>query len=151
MLVLRRIAVGIDDQVIVAVVHRLQGCPRIDVDQAARSDVVSLRRLAEVHRERPREDDERLLLELVSMTASCRAGLEPPNVHARVLNTRDVTELGNVPRRLTGLVRPGYPVERVLLNDVKAHDASVVRNLNRPRPIGHDQKMNGTSILVERL
>ena len=131
MLVLRRIAVGVDDQVIVAVVHRLQGCPRIDVDQAAMSHVVSLRRVTQVHRERPGEDDERLLLELVSMTASCRAGLEPPNVHARVLHARDVTELGNVPRRLTGLVRPGYPVERVLLNDVKAHEASVVRNLNR--------------------
>lgn len=128
MLVLRRIAVGIDDQVIVAVVHCLKRSPRIDVDQAARGHVVTLRRLAQVHRERPGEDDERLLLEFVSVTASCRARLEPPHIHARVLNTREITELGNVPRRFTGLVRPGHPLERVSLNDVEAHDISVMRS-----------------------
>ena len=81
-LVLRRIAVCTDEQVLVAVVDRLECCAWIDVDQTARRHVVALGWLAKVHRERSGEDDERLLLERVSVTASCSAGLEAPDVHA---------------------------------------------------------------------
>src|SRR5207245_6420583 len=95
---LGRRAVRVDEEVDVAVVHRLERCPRLDVDEAAGRDVDALRRLAEVHRQGPGQDDERLLLQLVAMAAALRARLVAPDVPARLREAGGPAELGDVAR-----------------------------------------------------
>jgi len=58
----RRSAVGVDDEVVVALIDGLQWRASGDVEDPAGGDDVALRRLAEVHREASCEDDEGLLL-----------------------------------------------------------------------------------------
>src|SRR5437016_4893763 len=49
---LGRRAVGIQDELLIAVVYRLQRRPRLNVDESAKGDILPLRRFAEVHRQR---------------------------------------------------------------------------------------------------
>jgi hypothetical protein len=59
---IRRCAVGVDHKVLVALVDGLQRRACSDVEDPANADDAALRRLAEVHREASREDDEGLIL-----------------------------------------------------------------------------------------
>jgi hypothetical protein len=118
---LGRVAIGVDEQIIGAMVDGLERRAWFDMDQPTGRHVVSLRRFTEVHRQRAREDDECLLLEFVSMPAPDRAWVESPHVRPRVPNPGKVTQFGNVPRRLTRFVRPGDPVNTLELKDAEAH------------------------------
>src|SRR6266566_2724177 len=109
LLALGRGAVGIDKEVLVAVVRRLERCARLDVDEAARGHVLALGRVAEVHRERPGEDDERLLLERMLMAPALGAGLVAPEVRASMGEAGQLAQLGDMTRRLVGLVGTGRP------------------------------------------
>ncbi len=98
-------AVGVDDQVDVAVVHRLQRGAGVDVDDAARRHVLPLGRIADVHRQRALQDDERLGLDRVAVAAAPGAGLVAPHVAAHHGEAGQVAQLGDVARGLAGLVR----------------------------------------------
>ena len=104
-------AVDVHDQIVCGVIDRLQHRARLDVDEAADWYIHSLRRVAEVHRQRPGEHDERLLLEGVSVAPALRAGLVPPDIGAGVGEAGRVAQLGHVARRLAGLVGPRQPHE----------------------------------------
>ena len=78
------------------------------------------------HRQRSREDDERLLLQGVVVAAPLRAGLVAPEVGAGVGETGPFAQLGDVARRLSRLVRAGDPLELVGTDHTKAHDDSLV-------------------------
>jgi len=73
--------------------------------------VLPLRRVAEVHRQRPGENDERLLLELVPVAPPLGAGLVAPEVCAGVGEAGKLAQLGDMARRLVGLVRARRPLE----------------------------------------
>src|SRR3954471_19873285 len=92
-LVLRRIAVRVDDEVIVAVVCGLQGSPGLHVEEVSHAHVVPRRRITEVHRKRPGENDEGLFLLTVPMPLSLRAGLVAPDVAAGVPEAGEITQL----------------------------------------------------------
>ena len=83
-----RITVGVDEQILLTVVDRLERCSRFDVDQPTRRKVLSFRGVAEVHRQRSGEYDKRLLLKSVPMAATRRARLEAPDVRPRMPYTR---------------------------------------------------------------
>ena len=102
-------------------VRGLERGPRVDADEAAGRHVHALWRLAEVERERAGEDDERLLLLRMAVTASLRAGLVAPDVAAHMREAGAVAQLGDMPRRLVGLVRTRDPLESVGMHDVVAH------------------------------
>jgi nitroreductase len=61
-LALGRVAVGVNDDVLLSVVRRLDRCARFNVDDASRWNVLPHRRVADVHGERADENDECLLL-----------------------------------------------------------------------------------------
>jgi hypothetical protein len=128
-LALRRRTVGVDQEVLVSVVCRLQRRARLDVNELARSKVVTLRRLAEVHRQRPGENDERLLLQYVPVATSLRTGLVAPNVRPSVREARGFAQLGDVARGLIRLVRAGDPLEPVRADDAESHAAIVAERL----------------------
>ena len=107
-------------------VGRLERRARLDVDQPARWHVLTLRRVAEVHRERSGEDDEGLLLELVPVAAPLGARLVAPDVRAGVGEAGAVAQLGDVTRRFVGLVWAGRPLELVGTDDTKGHAGSLV-------------------------
>jgi hypothetical protein len=92
------VAVRVDDEVVIAVVRRLEWRPRFDVDELASGYVVSLGRVVDIHRQDPAEDDEGLLLMPVVMTATLRAGFVAPHIPTRVPEIRNIAELGNMPR-----------------------------------------------------
>src|ERR1700722_15898046 len=73
-LALRRRAVGIDDQVLIPVIDRLERGTGLDADHTADGHVLAHRRLAEVHREGPREHYERLRLKRMAGSATLGAG-----------------------------------------------------------------------------
>ena len=111
MLVFRRGAVHIDDEVLDAVVHGLKRRARLDVDQPANPHVVTLGRLTEVHRELTREHDERLLLEGMPMTAPSRARVVAPDVRACVGKTCSFAQFGDVTSRLARRMGSCRPVK----------------------------------------
>jgi len=92
-------------------VHRLERCARLDVDDAARGDVLALRWVVEVHRQRARQDDERLLLNLVLVAAPLGAGLVAPDVRAGVGEAGWLAQLGDMARRLLRFVGARLPLE----------------------------------------
>src|SRR5215217_5335149 len=112
----RWVAVGVDDEVVICVVRRLERRSRLDVDQSTRRYVVPLRWLADVHRQRTREDDERLFLGEVAMAAPESSWFVPPNVCPGVQEAGKVAQFGNVPRRLATPVRARNPPESVRVN-----------------------------------
>jgi hypothetical protein len=120
-LALGRVAVGVDEQIVVAVVHALERRTRVDANQPASGHVLTLRRLAKVHRQRPREDDEGLFLERMLVAASLRARLVAPDVRARVGEAGQLAQLGDVAWRFTGLVRTRRPLELVGTDDAERH------------------------------
>ena len=67
-------------------------------------------RIAQMHRHRALEYEERLLLVAMDVTASFGAGLVAPQVRAGVLEPGFVGEPRGVPRRLSWLVRAGQPL-----------------------------------------
>ena len=74
MLALRRIPVGVKKEIAISVVCRLEWSAWLDVDQAAASGyVLTLGWIADVHRQRAGQDDECLLLGVVSMATPPRA------------------------------------------------------------------------------
>ena len=121
MLALRRIAVGVDDEIVVSVVRCLERRARLDVDQPPGRYVVPFGWLPDVHRQGAGHDDECLLLGAVPMTASPCTWFVAPDVRACVREPRSVAQFGHVPRRFAGLVWPGDPVERSWLDDAEAH------------------------------
>ena len=126
-LVLGRRPVHVDEQVDVTVVRRLQRRPGLDVDQAAGRRVLPLGRLAEIHRQRPREDDEGLLLGDVAVAVSLRARLVAPEVRPRVREAGQLTQLGDVPGRLARLVRTRDPLELVGTDRAEGHARTLAR------------------------
>ena len=79
---LRGIAVHVKEEIRVAMVCRLQGRSRVDMDESAASDVDALRWLAEVHRQGSLQDDEGLLLTRMPMASTRGPGLVPPDVRS---------------------------------------------------------------------
>ena len=126
MLVLRRGAVDVDDELVVGVIHRLERRAWGDVDQSARRNVAALRRIAEVHRQRPREDDERLLLDGMPVSPPLGARLVAPDVGARVCEAGELAQLGDVAGRLTGLVWPRQLLEVAGIDGAPEHAATLV-------------------------
>jgi hypothetical protein len=87
----------------------MQWCAGLDVDDAAAAHLVAFWWLTEVHRERPLQDDERLLLESVPVPFAGGAGLVAPEVRARMREARVLAQLGDVPRRFPRLMWAGDP------------------------------------------
>ena len=106
-----RVAVRVNDQVVVAVVRGLERHTGVDADEPTGGHVNPLWRLAHVQRERAGEDDKRLLLGLVPVPPPPGAGLVTPDVRARVREAGDLTQLCDVARRLTRLVWTRDPLE----------------------------------------
>ena len=79
-LVLGRRAVGVDEEIGVAVVGALERGARLDVDDAAGRNVHPLGRVAQVDRERAGEDDEGFLVTALAVAPSLGAGLVAPQV-----------------------------------------------------------------------
>src|SRR5439155_10110000 len=113
-----------DDQLLPAMVDRLERRARVDADDPARRHVDALGRVAEVHREHAREDDERLLLAGVPVTASFRAGFVSPHVAAHVRRPHDLAQLCHVTGVLTRLRPTGDPGELTRARDGVAHGTS---------------------------
>ena len=116
------VAVRVDDEVVIAVVRRLKWRPRFDVDELASGYVVSLGRIVDIHRQDPAEDDEGLLLMLMAMTTTFRAGFVAPHIPTRVPEIRKIAELGNMPRRFARLVRSSDPFPVATANNAEAHE-----------------------------
>src|SRR5689334_22081975 len=123
-LALRRVAVRVDDQVLVAVVRGLERHTGVDADEPTCRHVNPLWRLADVQRERAGEDDECLFLRRMTVPASRRPGLVSPDIPAHVREVRAVAQLGDVPSRLARLVRTREPLELVRPDHVIGHRAS---------------------------
>ena len=101
MLVLGRRAVGIDEEILAAMVCALQRCAWLDVNQSPNGNVMTLRRFTDVHRQRAREDDERLLLNRVPVTPRCTRRITP-DICARMSKASNVAEFGHVARGSVG-------------------------------------------------
>src|SRR5829696_4441128 len=82
---------------------------------------MALGRLAEVHRQRSGDDEERLLLRRVAVTAPCGARLVPPDVRAGVGESGELAQLGDVACRRAGLVWPRDPLECLGGEDSERH------------------------------
>lgn len=128
---IRRCAVGVDHQVLVALVDGLQRRASRDVKDPAGRDDLALGRLAEVHRQPPREDDEGLLLPAVDVAAAPCAGLVAPHISPSVLEVHRSLQLGNVPRGLLRLVRAGLPLKLLGQHDGKRHADHVIEVVGR--------------------
>jgi hypothetical protein len=96
------------------------------VDDAARGDVLALRWVVEVHRQRARQDDERLLLTLVLVAAPLGAGLVAPDVRAGVGEAGWLAQLGDMARRLLRFVGARLPLEVVGVDQAKTRGATLV-------------------------
>ena len=116
------IAVRVDEEVVIAVVRNLEWCSRFDVDELASCDVVPFRRIVDIHRQDPAENDKGLLLLQMAMTTAVRARLVAPNIATRVLEIRKLAELGNMARRFAGLARPSDPLPVATTNNAEAHE-----------------------------
>src|SRR2546423_1881257 len=104
----------------------------VSCQSIATGHVLPLRRVADVHRERPREHHERLLLSLVPVAAPFGAGLVAPGVRAGVGEAGQVAQLGDVARRLAGLVRARAPHELVGTDDPEAPYTAESKNSAPP-------------------
>ena len=127
-LVLGRVSVGVEDELVGAVVRGLQGSAGIDVNQRSCGNVLTFRRVADVHRERSFEDDEGFFLQSMSVTTALGSRLVPPDIPARVRESGNVAQLCDVARRLARLVRPSGPLELVWPNDAKSHSSTLRRS-----------------------
>ncbi len=125
MFIFRRVAVRVDEQIVAAVVRRLERSAWVNADESTGWNVDPLRRLADVERKRAAEDYERLLLHGMLVASSFRAGLVAPDIAADMREARSVAQLGDMPCRLTGLVGPCKPLKLAGTNDVEAHRASL--------------------------
>jgi len=120
-----RVAICVNEQVLVAVVRGLKRHTGVDAYEPTGRHVDSLWRLTDVQRERAGEDDKRLLLNRMSVAASRRPGLVAPDIPAHVREARAVAQLGDVPRWLARLVGTRAPLELVWTNHVVGHSTSV--------------------------
>jgi hypothetical protein len=127
--VIGRSAVGVDDELLVAVVDRLKRRLRMHVDNAPGRHQMARRRLAEIHRHLTGEHDERLLLLGVHMTPPLRAGLVAPEVGTTAFEANQVLQFGYVPRRFAGVVRTREPRELLRRDDRETHPATILRTL----------------------
>lgn len=116
----------VDDQVGVAVVHRLERRAGFNVDDPSRSLLHALRRFAEVHRQRPLEDDERLILRRMAVSAARRARLVAPDVRANVAEVGRLAQFGHVPCRFARRVRPSDPADLLRVESAVRHRFSVI-------------------------
>lgn len=121
-LVFRRRAVGVDEEVHGPMVDGLQRCPRLDVDQAAGWNITALWRLAQIHRQCSRQDHERLFLVGMPVATPGGSGLIAPDVGACVREARCLAQLGNVARCLAALVGACDPVELIGDNNAICHE-----------------------------
>jgi hypothetical protein len=112
----------------------LQRCAWLDVNQSPDGNVMTLRRFTDVHRQRAREDDERLLLKRVPVAAPRCARRITPDVRARMSNASHVAEFGHVARGLRGLVRARSPREFVWNNYAESHTHTLIAIRLGPRP-----------------
>jgi hypothetical protein len=124
-LVLGRVSVGVEDELVGAVVRGLQRSAGVDVNQRSSVNVLTFRRVTDVHRERSCEDDEGLLLSSVSVTAALGSRLVAPDIPARVSESGNVAQLGDVACRLARLVRPSDPLELVWPDDAEPHSPTL--------------------------
>jgi hypothetical protein len=125
MLVLGRVSVGVEDELVGAVVRGLQRRAGLNMNQRSCGDVLTFRRVADVHRERSCEDDEGLFLKSMSVTAAPGARFVAPDIPARVRESGNVAQFGDAARRLARLVRPSDPLELVWPDDAKSHPLTV--------------------------
>ena len=131
MLLFGRVSVGVDDEIVVGVICGLKGCSWRDVNETAGRNIVALRRILDIHRQDPAEDDERLLLKTMAMTPSLGARFVAPQIPTRVMEVRDRAELGYVSRRLARLVRPSDPLALLRSDDAKSHRNATVDEARR--------------------
>jgi hypothetical protein len=122
---LRRGAIRVHDNLFVAVVRRLQHRARRDVHDSPGRHVDALRWVAEIHRQRPGQDDERLLLDRVSMASALRAGRIAPHAPARMREREHVAQARNVARNPVRLWLALDPFELFGRDNTKAHAASL--------------------------
>lgn len=125
MLALRWVAIGVNEQILVAVVRGLERRARVDPDQPSGRNLDPLGRLTDVQRERPGKDDKRLLLRRMAVSPSFRSRLVAPDIAANVREAGAVAQLGDVPRWLAELVGACEPLELVWTNDAIPHRASL--------------------------
>jgi hypothetical protein len=133
-LVLRRRTVSVDEEILAAMVCALQRCAWLDVNQSPDGNVMTLRRFTDVHRQRAREDDERLLLKRVSVAAPRCARRITPDVCARMSKASHVAEFGHVARGLRRLVRARSPREFIWNNYAESHTHTLIAIRLGPRP-----------------
>jgi hypothetical protein len=107
-------------------VHRLERRSRLHVDEPARGNVVVLWQIAEVHRQRPHEDDERFFLTRMPVSAPLGARLVSPDVGARAGEVGQVAQLGEVARPLAPIVRASDPLEIVWADRAKGRLGRIV-------------------------
>src|SRR3954463_315436 len=112
-------SVDVEQQLLVAVVHDLELRAGLDVDDVAWAGVDSLRRIAEVHRQRSRDRDERLFLVQVAVAPAFGARLVTPEVRPRVREAGGVRHGSRVAGRLVRFVGPRDPLELAAADDVE--------------------------------
>ena len=122
---LGRCAVGVEQDVLVTMVGQLQDGAGLDVDDAALRHLDPFRRVAEVHRQRAVDHDERLFLDVVAVAPSFRAGRVAPDVSSRVLEAEHVAEPGHVAGAAARLGLALDPLELVGEGDSERHVASL--------------------------
>jgi hypothetical protein len=127
-LVLGRVSVGVEDELVGAVVRDLQRSAGVDVNQRSCGNVLTFRRVADVHRERSCEDDEGFFLQSMPVTTARGSRLVAPDIPARVCESGNVAQLRDVASRLARLVRSSDPLELVWPDDAKSHSSTLRRS-----------------------
>ena len=124
-------AVGVDDEVDIAVVDRLCRGSGRDMDQAADSHVLAPWRLAQVHRQGSLGARRILFLVGVNATpAFAGARLVAPEVGARVEKPGKLGQLGGVASRLIRCVRTSCPRDLLGGNYAIRHGQSLERSVS---------------------
>src|SRR6266576_3188941 len=118
---LRRRAVRVHHDLVVSVVSRLLHGARLDVHDAPGRHVDALRRVAEIHRQRPGKHDERLLLDRVPMPPALRARRVAPHAPAGMREPEYVAQPGDVAGNALALGLALNPLELVRTDHAEAH------------------------------
>ena len=127
----RRRAVDEQHERVVAGVAELQDRAGLDDEDAAPLELVALRRLAEIDRERPVEHDEDLLLRLVRMPLAARSRRIAPDVRARLRHRVGETGDGS-----PAAVVARHPVELGRAEDRECHGTEYLRGVRSDAHVG---------------
>jgi len=124
---LGRRAVDEADELLVRFIPQLQRGHRLDADDSARAEVDALGLVAEQHRQRPGDDNEDLLLDVVPVPAACRVGRIAPHPSPGLLEAERGREVGRAARFLTRLRLPLLVLEVVRVRPAVPHLRIVAR------------------------